>query len=94
MAVDGANRVGGFGDEIAVEDAEVAVAIGLGVLCLEVAEPGGGQFRVFEGGLTFLGQGRLDPFPDGVKNADVGGDGVGRVAEDVDDAGVGKLLSE
>ena len=85
---------GWFGDEIAVEDAQIAVAIGPAVLFLQVTEPGGGQFRVLEGGLAFFGQARVDPFPDRIKDADVGGDGFRRVAENVDDAGVGKLLPE
>ena len=94
VAVDRAHGVGWFGDEIAVEDAQIAVAIGPAVLFLEVTEPGGGQFRVLEGGLAFFGQARVDPFPNRIKDADVGGDGFRRVAENVDDAGIGEFLSK
>ena len=53
-----------------------------------------GEFRVFQGLLALFLLGRIDPFPDRIKDTDVGGDGFRRISKDVDDAGVGKLLAK
>ena len=94
MAVDGPDGLRRPGNKIAIKNAEVATPVGPAVLLLEMPEPGGGEFRVLQRLLALFLQGGVDPFPDRVKDADVGGDRLGRVAEDVDDAGVGKLLAE
>ncbi len=94
VTVDRADGFGGIGHQIAVENTEIAIGSSAGIPLFEMTKPGGSEFGILAGLSPVFEDGGVDPFPDGVKDADVGGDRFGRVAQNGNDAGVGELLTE
>ena len=91
VAVDGAGDGFGSANQIGIKDTEVGFGSRGDVIFFQVKEPRGSKFGVFEGFSTCFFDGGIDPVPDGVENADMGGDGFDGIAENVDDSGIGEF---
>jgi len=91
VAVDRAGDGFGAANQIGVKDAEVGFGSCGDIIFFQMKEPCGSKFSVFDGFASCFLDAGIDPVPNGVKNADVGGDGFDGIAEDVDDSGIGEF---